>query len=269
MASSCWQLKALLIKSKLMLKRNKCSTCAELIFPVFLMILLVMVRMAFKVEDKLFEVEEKNNQNYFSNHSSYYVDSTKFNEINSNSTFNGFNSTILNQISTQISSSPLMSPILKEQIKNNMNLENFNELDSMKIRGILSTCDAANNIKIVGLIGSLSNLLENKIKDMININPHDKAYLSATLSNNNIQFKHFNSVNDMENYVKDKNYFRTDNFPRLCFAAQLDKKDDIYTMSLHYTDLLSDRKEPDVPNESLGEPYNEFQNGPDEKSFKA
>ena len=59
MTSSCWQLNALLIKSWLIAKRNWCSTLAELLFPVFLMIILVLVRQAFPVEDKLFIDEEK------------------------------------------------------------------------------------------------------------------------------------------------------------------------------------------------------------------
>jgi hypothetical protein len=55
------QLGALMTKNLIMMKRNGCATCCEIVFPMILMILLVLVRRAIKqevypepVDDQLF-----------------------------------------------------------------------------------------------------------------------------------------------------------------------------------------------------------------------
>lgn len=44
------QLGALMTKNFIMMKRNGCATCCEIVFPMILMILMVLVRIAIKQE---------------------------------------------------------------------------------------------------------------------------------------------------------------------------------------------------------------------------
>jgi hypothetical protein len=49
--SKLWQLSALMRKNLILMKRSCCATICEILFPIILMLLLVMVRKAFKVVD--------------------------------------------------------------------------------------------------------------------------------------------------------------------------------------------------------------------------
>ena len=48
--SKTWQLGALMKKNWILMRRSCCTTCCELLFPIFLMIMLVLVRRAIKVD---------------------------------------------------------------------------------------------------------------------------------------------------------------------------------------------------------------------------
>ncbi len=47
--SGTWQLRALMKKNLILMKRNSCEALCEILFPIILMILLVLVRSAFKI----------------------------------------------------------------------------------------------------------------------------------------------------------------------------------------------------------------------------
>ncbi len=49
--SGSWQLGALMKKNLILMKRSCCATTCEIVFPIILMILLVMVRRAIKIEE--------------------------------------------------------------------------------------------------------------------------------------------------------------------------------------------------------------------------
>jgi hypothetical protein len=51
--SNTWQLGALMKKNWILMKRSCCTTCCEILFPIILMILMVLVRRAIKVEEYL------------------------------------------------------------------------------------------------------------------------------------------------------------------------------------------------------------------------
>ena len=51
--SNSWQLGALMKKNWILMKRSCCTTCCEIFFPIFLMIMLVLVRRAVKNETYL------------------------------------------------------------------------------------------------------------------------------------------------------------------------------------------------------------------------
>ena len=266
MGSTCFQLRALLVKSLLILKRNKCSTIAELIFPIFLMLILVLVRQAFQVEDKLFLDEEKSDDNFFTNHSSYYVDSSRISAVDNvdkswtNETIEGYKS--------MLQQSPSLATYIKELIINKMNEENFNTIDSIKVRGLLETCNSGENIRVVGLIGNKKDKLLEKLNTYINVSPFDKAILEGTGTKDNLLYKNYSTVAEMEDYAGSDDYGRTSDFPMFCVAIQLnyDSGSNKYQMSLHYTDLRIGGKKPDVPS-GMNKVFDEFQQGPDEASF--
>ena len=68
--SSLWQLKALMNKNLIIMKRNLCATLCELLFPIILMILLVLVRKLIKVETNEFNDTDID---YLRNKSSFFL----------------------------------------------------------------------------------------------------------------------------------------------------------------------------------------------------
>jgi len=65
-----WQLRALLKKNIIMMKRNVCVTICELLYPLILMILLSLVRRAFKINE---EIVNFSDVNFLANNSTAYV----------------------------------------------------------------------------------------------------------------------------------------------------------------------------------------------------
>ncbi len=65
-----WQVRALLNKNLIMMKRNKCVTCCELLFPLILMILLVLLRRAFKINEQILNFSDTD---FLSNNATAYV----------------------------------------------------------------------------------------------------------------------------------------------------------------------------------------------------
>lgn len=56
--SKLWQLKSLMKKNYILMKRNCCASLCEIFFPIILMILISLVRRAIKVKDYTFDGEE-------------------------------------------------------------------------------------------------------------------------------------------------------------------------------------------------------------------
>jgi hypothetical protein len=61
------QLKALLKKNFILMKRNKCATCCEVFFTIILMIFIVMIRKAVKPEEVTLDPGQ--NELFFKNYS--------------------------------------------------------------------------------------------------------------------------------------------------------------------------------------------------------
>ena len=68
------KLKALIKKNILVLKRNKGTTLCEILFPIGLMLILLILRKAFKIEKYDFDVEEQNTENFIRRRSVANVD---------------------------------------------------------------------------------------------------------------------------------------------------------------------------------------------------
>ena len=68
--SSCDQLRALMTKNFILMKRNYCATACEVLFPIVLMVLLALVKSLFSVTDNVIDVSDKDF--LLSNSSAYY-----------------------------------------------------------------------------------------------------------------------------------------------------------------------------------------------------
>jgi len=65
-----WQLRALLNKNLIMMKRNPCVTVCELVFPLILMILVILVRRAFNIKEETINFGD---DQFITNNSTAYV----------------------------------------------------------------------------------------------------------------------------------------------------------------------------------------------------
>jgi hypothetical protein len=80
--SNTLQLRALLKKNVILMKRNICSTLCEILFPIILMLVLVAVRNLIKVEENIFNYTDVG---YLKNESAALI--TNKNIANSTSSF--------------------------------------------------------------------------------------------------------------------------------------------------------------------------------------
>ena len=224
--SSYSKLKALIKKNVLVLKRNKGTSLCEIFFPIALMLILLIIRKAFSIDEFEFDKEEKTTENFIRQKSVANVDFSHPN-INStdNLTFTWYGLTILPS---------------------------------------LYICSAFNRQRtprpIIATIG-IPDLIKQKI---IVDSFIYQTYFNITVNEDN--FMDFQSIEEMENYVKDETY-GTENKPLICFGMQLDEKNNSYNYSLHYFDSIFDEGVQDLETIIEG-PFDLFQSGPDMESYQ-
>jgi len=101
-----WQLKALLNKNLIMMKRNKCVTCCELIFPLILMILIILVRRAFRIKDEIINFSDVD---FITNNSTAYLNLE--NKIQINPLINSAEIQKINNVAVNYQGFPLRYPL--------------------------------------------------------------------------------------------------------------------------------------------------------------
>ena len=106
---------------------------------------------------------------------------------------------------------------------------------------------------IIASIG-LPNELKNKIED------------DSGIYKDYIKFKEYESIEEMEDYVKDKKYGKDGN-EQICFGIRFEKVGHKYDYSLHYFDSLFNQGVQDIPYMSAGI-FNPFSTGPDLYSYR-
>ena len=116
------------------------------------------------------------------------------------------------------------------------------------------------------LIASIG--IPQEIKDqMIEDSQHFKSLINFELTQNS--FKEFNSIEEMENYIKDPKYAADPN-NLICFGLKFsyDQNSKKYDYSLHFFDFDKKGKEgiQDIPSNKEGF-FDEFQSGPNLSSF--
>ena len=238
--SVLWQFNGLVRKNLLTMRRNVCQTFAEILFPILLMILIVGVRKGFKIKTYEFTTKEGTIDNY----------------INYKSVANIDSNTIL---SNSITPSPDFG--LVELTINKENIP-FPTWKGLTIKPILTICtmnENAQRLQIATIGKSFPIEIKNELMTLIQVTDSQIA--------NQIKFKDFETIEEMEEYVASSSYGLDDEHPKVCFGIFFDQKDSkTFYYSLHYFDSWMDDGIEDVPN-GLKDPYDEFQKGPDMESY--
>ena len=214
-----WKLKALIKKNFLEMKRNLFSTFCEVFFPIILMLLILLLKSAFKVEKKIFNKEEGNNYNFMKNHSIVNINFSS-DDYDPNELWNGMN----------------YSDIFKICSSNNKN---------RKERPLIATIDVPDEIKNT-LINDSNN------------------YGNYTLDDSN--FIPFNSLSEMNNYIKDISYGEDENHKLICFGISFRYENSNYDYTLHYFEKeLYNGAEDIPPSQHI---LDQFQSGPDMDAYE-
>ena len=130
----------------------------------------------------------------------------------------------------------------------------------LSIMPILKICSDKNSERkprtVIASIGNpgLTQPLKNKIKDE-----------SDNENKLKLEYKNFSSINELNQYIKDKAYGNDIDHPQICFGVRIDRneKEHNWDYSLHYFDSGSS----DIPSLADGL-FNQFQTGPDLESYK-
>ena len=224
--SSYSKLKALIKKNLLVLKRNKGTTLCEILFPIALMLILLIIRKAFSIDKFEFDKEEKDTENFIKIKSVANVDFTH--------------------------------PDINSTDNTTFTWYGLTILPSLYI------CSASNSKRterpIIATIG-IPDLIKQKIIADAFIY---QIKFNLTVSEDN--FMDFDSIKDMEDYVKDETY-GTEGKPLICFGMGLEEKNNSYNYSLHYFDSIFTEAIQDLETIIEG-PFDLFQSGPDMESYQ-
>ena len=217
-------------KNLLILRRNIISTIFEILFPIVLILLCYAIRKAFTLKTFLFEEEEKNLPTYIQNKSALYE-----------------------------GDSGGMSPLFFIQPGKNNGLS---ILPALKICSIMnSKYKPRPIIASIGVPPEIKTTIDNVISEFNGSVP--PGYETLKL---NTYLKEFESVEKLDEYVKDKKYGQ-EGFPEICFGISYKKEGNKYDYALHYFDSLFDQGVKDVPNVMNGL-FDQFSSGPDLTSYK-
>ena len=110
---------------------------------------------------------------------------------------------------------------------------------------------------IIATIG-IPQEIKDILKEDINLYVQFKMVL-------NISFKDFESIDKLNNYVKDAKYGQS-NYPLICFGMSFKKDGKKYNYSLHYFDSIFDEGVRDIDNVRNGL-FDRFKTGPDLDSY--
>ena len=224
--SSTSKLRALIKKNLLVLKRNIATTLCEILFPILLMVIMLVIRKAFTIKKYDYEEQEITTENFIKQKSVANVD--------------------------------LTNPDINI-------VDNLTYLwNGLSILPTLNICSIYNRLHtprpLIGTIGISQSIKDKIIYDSLIY--QELFNISVT----NDTFRDFDSIEDLETYVKDPT-FGTESKPAICFGMRLDEKNNSYNYSLHYFDSIFDEAVQDLDDIIEG-PFDSFQSGPDMQSYE-
>ena len=223
--NSCHKLKALIKKNLIVLKRNKIATFCEIFFPIIIILLLLYIRNSFDIDEYLYDKEEINTDHFIWRRSIANVDID-------NPDING-------TLNTSITWNGL-NILIPFYICSENNRRRT-------IRPMIATIGIPDEIKKRIAIDSMI------YEEMINVSFSENSFMD------------FNSINDMEKYIKSEKY-GTEGNPLICFGIRLEEKEHSYDYSLHYFDTIFQEGIKDIEDMIRG-PFDLFKSGPDMISY--
>ena len=284
-------------KNLILMKRNIISTIFEIFFPVLMFGLIVFLRNIFPVEHYTFEGLDKNISNFMNNHSIL----TSVGVIDTDSGVKFKNKTVLELYKS------INEILKNNDFDiDNFDFNNFDFIDNKDISeaitkivenmtgtGDLNFTKEDNDLKYLGakifmppfyVCSSINRQNEERpliasigIPDMIKFRMYIDAKIFNTISQlmnesyvfeiKNDTFRNFDSIEDMEEYIKDPDYI---NHPErsICFGLRFshDNITNHYDYSLHFfdNDKIGDVGIQDIPGDEM---FDKFQNGPDIYAF--
>ena len=217
------KLYALIKKNIILMKRNFILTLFEILFPIFMFVLIIGLRKSFKIDYNNFMKQKKNTKNFIKEKSIVSINYSK-------------------------------------------SISSIGKYDNMQTSPPFQICSKYNSqFQERPLIASIGIPKEIKLK-MISDSLIYKEKINFSLNMNS--FKEFNTINDMENYIKSPQYIK--NLEGLiCFGVgfSYDYKNKKYDYSLHFFDNKFGKEGiKDIPNNVEGM-FDKFQTTPDMESF--
>ena len=142
--------------------------------------------------------------------------------------------------------------------------ENTIEYEGLSVLPALEICNKKRQVPrlMIATIG-IPEEIKNRIIDDAN-HPNVNSNFRLTLSSSN--FKPFNSVTDLNNYIT-SNKYGEEGYPLICFGMALEEKGHKYSYSLHYFDSVLTEGIHDIPHAKNGI-FDRFQTGPDLESYE-
>ena len=281
-SSSWWKLRALIKKNLIVKRRNFLSTIFEIFFPILMFGLIIGLRKCFLISIYNFEEYYKNNMIYFMENGSIlssvgYDTGLDFKIPDKlKDLFYNLSSYKFENLDDIISSTDIIKDIAASLYNKDTNI-------SLKYLGIpikippLYICSKSNEQKqerpYIASIGipeliKARMIIESKIYNEFAKLVKDKG-VDFDFALNTNSFKEFESIQKMEEYIKDPDYI---NHPErsICFGMKFshDEQTNYYNYSLHFFDFDKIGKEgiQDIPN-NAGGMFDKFQSGPDLYSF--
>ena len=231
MASIKWKLRALLKKNFYEMKRNILSTLIEIFFPIIVVLLFYALKRIYDIENKEFSIQEGSIQNFTKMRSVYNLD--RFDLLN---------------ISSYISNTSNIS-MMPQSIQDIANITPT--IYGMSINPVLTICSSISffdeDKKIRSIIATIGVPDEIKLK-LINESLYFSKIINFSL--NYQSFKDFKNEEEMDKYIKSKDYGESKDKPLICFGISFsqDKTNHKYNYSLHYFENKNYDGAMDVPN---------------------
>ena len=280
--SSWWQFKALIRKNMLTLKRSILMTLMEIFYPILLMIVCYLIKLAFN-STKITWADEGSLEEYLIDKGNFgfdynvYAHLTMFNQLfksgalgeeplgafeNYFKMMNIEDSSIKNMIRTRILNIQMNLSPDTGVWKYIDPLEETHDIDVSTIAGlpvkpITMICYNRFTIAFVGF----------NENDPLGVIIKNYLQIEMTALGRQYNYMHFDSVDKLKEYVSSEGYGMPDK-PSICFGIYFeDKGNKEYSASLHYFNDFIQHGIEDVPNGLL--PLNEeMQQGPNMKDVK-
>ena len=289
MASSCFhKLKALLKKNIILMQRNLFITLLEIFLPIIMFILMILIRKIFKLDLYTFESREKDIDHFLDRNailSSVGIDEglgvnlgalTNYTEFNPSSdsfkdlnfSFNDFNISEINNISDFFEAANITEFSLKYLGINLIvpPLYICSQINSQgTIRPLIASIGIPTEIKNRMIFDSI---LYNKLARLFYMFSNETFNVEFDFQINKSSFKEFETIEDLEKYIKEDEYIDAKN--DICFGLSFshDNETNNYNYSLHFFDFdkVGNEGIRDISTINKGL-FDEFQVGPDLDSY--